>query len=285
MRKHAKGFSLSFKPLISQLFPCLLLCIPVYAQAGADSCGSMAGNLNIPALQSKQFTRQSLQGYLDSLYIELRKAKASMASGVGYMENYDFSARPEWEKMAGNDLLMLDSGFDNISPRIRLYECHKNAGWPTATDAVVASESSKPSKDPKSAQARTASAGNANGKVYSQLMNTSCLHVGPRTLVQNTHSRIINNCGFTVTVAVCYKKRPGSDSSSCSFAISNGGQPATIKPEGKDPGATGMTLDPTQPYALIACKHEQGKYFYYPQFTGGSSSKPSGRCEASTGGK
>lgn len=114
---------------------------------------------------------------------------------------------------------------------------------------------------------------NDTNKKYMDPINTSCLSIGPPTETRG-QSRIINNCGFDVSIVVCYKNLPSQNTLSCA---PGNGITNKINPEGR--GYTKAIIDAKEPYALIACKHSVGPYYYFAELTSGGSN-PSGRCSA-----
>lgn len=150
------------------------------ALASGNSCGyQLTENLGEPfgvdtytltfeGLQRKMYTRAQLEEAYAQVQHILDAAKDEVARGApvfhtmmprgdedglyGVTEN----RRAGWEFAYEPNAVRGDK--DTITPVLRLYECHKAAGWPTATDS--APQTSQPS----SVGAAPAPRGSANGK-------------------------------------------------------------------------------------------------------------------------
>lgn len=124
--------------------------------------------LEVRALKEKLFTKAELDEYYESLLPLLNEAKAWVAqynsplTGSEYFTNGEYEPKHALYGCPAGDFnsnttkcYMRDYGpidgygvIDYITPRIELYRCHKEAGWPSATDSQVAgnSEGSKKKK-------------------------------------------------------------------------------------------------------------------------------------------
>jgi hypothetical protein len=122
--------------------------------------------LEVRALKEKLFTKAELDEYYESLLSSLEKAKARAALNYHFTSQYYTNEEYEPKHaLYGCPPGFVDTGYgsttncymleydpdgrtDWITPRIELYRCHKEAGWPSATDYQVAgnSEGSKKKK-------------------------------------------------------------------------------------------------------------------------------------------
>lgn len=126
--------------------------------------------LEVRALKEKLFTKAELDEYYESLLSDLEKSKAWVAQYNSGRSGDEYLTHGEYEPkhaLYGCPAGSFDSDIthcyrleynpisdsrhgviDYITPRIELYRCHKEAGWPSATDSQVAgnSEGSKKKK-------------------------------------------------------------------------------------------------------------------------------------------
>ena len=108
-------------------------------------------SFEIKALKDKIFTKAELEQYLESLETSLKEAEEKVKNGGGlhfYYNIPDMNDKRVFlygcdEKSLRNahvSIACYDISYypkyqsDTLTPRIKAYQCHKMADWPTATD-------------------------------------------------------------------------------------------------------------------------------------------------------
>lgn len=197
--------------------------------------------LKFQALTDRLFTKAELEAYYQELVTTQKQSRNSYSpSGDPYYSRYAYNDTPRQRALSGCvdnvrnncDDFIYDGGSyaprDTITPRLTVYQCHHDAGWPSASDAAptrgkssaltASTNAGAKSREPSSEKANdsqkagdtqkgsdTRKAGDTRKENdHAPYIASKCVRiVQAGTGVGSAFKRIHNDCGVPVSVAFC----------------------------------------------------------------------------------